>query len=1499
MLYENYQKKILRVAGVLAKIVRLLPLIITAMALVIATVVTLLAVKGTVGELSCSTEVVYGEQVQCEAKAFLSRVRYEYSADGSTWSEEHPRFPGNYWVRAVGNGSFGGEKYGEPKSFTVLPKKITVSVAESEIVYGDVLSLSADTVYNDVAACDRYITDDKWLATGIADTYPELVDPYGGLAYFKKLEITPDSKNITILDENGNDVTACYTFETITTDITLKYREITVLVESATHIYDGIPFSFEEYKLTGGSLKEGDKIIATFDDSLEALGWIKNSPVIKIVSENGIDVTGYYVIDEDFGSLNVEPRPLIIETGSREAVYRGSSLNCYDYQVDPNTTLIEGHSLKVVSGTSVKDCGEYENFLDFRIVDENGIEKTEYYSIVLKTGTIKITPKKLEVFTGDGTWEYDGSVHNESGLGMNYYANGLLLEHDIMVEVINDDCTICDVGVKKNMCEVVVYDWGSKDVDDVTRNYEIEYKYGKLEVTPRPLTVTTPDDYWIYDGEEHSSTKYSYKGRLSFHTVEVKTDPVTIRDLGTVENKVEIKLVDKDGKDKTENYSITYKFGTLEIAIRPVSLRTQGYTWIYDGEAHTWEEFYPVSELGIVDGEFLEITGWASVTDAGSTDNTIGDYVVYRKNNKGDKEDISFNYSIDWSYEKLTVDPRPISCKPVDVEKVYDDTVLVPEEVEVAEDSPFDLVAGHTLSAKLNGGRIDAGTSDSTIKEIKVMNGEDDISYNYAVEKLSGLITVHQREITVYTGSAVKEDYDGYPLTCDDYGVLPDKLYPLVEGHNIYLDIIGSQTEIGESENTCDETKTVILSPTRDVTRNYIVNYKYGTLLVKPVAVIYITSASDWKYYDGTPLTNETYEYRVSDGEMIEGHALSVKISGTITENGKLPNTMEVRVVDRFGKDVSRLYKIVSAEGMLEIREMKEEEDHNAVFGQIKTGKGGYIYLRERSYGNYNGKGWNPATPYWKTLPGGYSYNYLASIALSNAGQTEDYAEFKEMLIHMLPYYLGIDGVYDIPTSDTVYSGAMSDYVASYYPLPSVEEGYGNLKGNLGEYADRELEYREFVYQNYLVYDQATADYMSGIIAEQGFDINDPLVIQKIAHYIQHAAKYDLKYDKAMDSEENVAIAFLETYKTGICVHYASAATLLYRVLGIPARYIEGFALQTKSDEFVEIKNPGHAWVEVYVDEVGWIQVEVTGGMSGSGGSGGGSGEGSGDGSEQPKEPITIKPKYQYKCYDGKPLLAVPELDAEGIFAELLEQGYSYTVEIEGSQTEIGRGVSKIIGFELYDPDSQRVTDNYEVTYEEGVLEVLPAEDRLIKVYMYQIQKFYDGTPLLFEDGDYEIIEMPEDLRLELSINISITDVGRITLSEINEHIDEYVTYRVYKDDKDVTEDYSLMFDTFSYGNTSYIPVKVDKRPITVTSASETKTDDGLPLENSEVTITKGSLAEGHKIVAVADGYIDFVGSVQNTIAHIKIVDKNDVDVTENYDISTVLGTLTIIPSDD
>lgn len=72
--------------------------------------------------------------------------------------------------------------------------------------------------------------------------------------------------------------------------------------------------------------------------------------------------------------------------------------------------------------------------------------------------------------------------------------------------------------------------------------------------------------------------------------------------------------------------------------------------------------------------------------------------------------------------------------------------------------------------------------------------------------------------------------------------------------------------------------------------------------------------------------------------------------------------------------------------------------------------------------------------------------------------------------------------------------------------------------------------------------------------------------------------------------------------RKGYSVHYATAATLLFRSLGIPARYVEGYyisadetAAAVAKEEPVRVtETNAHAWVEIYRDGVGFIPFEIT-----------------------------------------------------------------------------------------------------------------------------------------------------------------------------------------------------------------------------------------------------------------------------------------------------------------
>ena len=81
-------------------------------------------------------------------------------------------------------------------------------------------------------------------------------------------------------------------------------------------------------------------------------------------------------------------------------------------------------------------------------------------------------------------------------------------------------------------------------------------------------------------------------------------------------------------------------------------------------------------------------------------------------------------------------------------------------------------------------------------------------------------------------------------------------------------------------------------------------------------------------------------------------------------------------------------------------------------------------------------------------------------------------------------------------------------------------------------------------------------------------------------------------------------LSFLTTTKTGYCVQYASAMTVLTRLLGIPARFVTGYTagIPGKDGSHVVTTHDAHAWTEVYFPTFGWIRFEATPGEQGGGG---------------------------------------------------------------------------------------------------------------------------------------------------------------------------------------------------------------------------------------------------------------------------------------------------------
>ena len=139
-------------------------------------------------------------------------------------------------------------------------------------------------------------------------------------------------------------------------------------------------------------------------------------------------------------------------------------------------------------------------------------------------------------------------------------------------------------------------------------------------------------------------------------------------------------------------------------------------------------------------------------------------------------------------------------------------------------------------------------------------------------------------------------------------------------------------------------------------------------------------------------------------------------------------------------------------------------------------------------------------------------------------------------------------------------------------------------------------QYRSYAYDHYLDVPEEYVEPLAGLYWQRyGFIGSEPVfVAQRVAELLDELCEYDPETTPAPDGADPV-LWFLNESHRGYCMHYASAATLMLRSLGIPARYVSGFTADSVPGQRVDVPDrAAHAWVEVWVDRFGWYPVEVT-----------------------------------------------------------------------------------------------------------------------------------------------------------------------------------------------------------------------------------------------------------------------------------------------------------------
>ena len=154
------------------------------------------------------------------------------------------------------------------------------------------------------------------------------------------------------------------------------------------------------------------------------------------------------------------------------------------------------------------------------------------------------------------------------------------------------------------------------------------------------------------------------------------------------------------------------------------------------------------------------------------------------------------------------------------------------------------------------------------------------------------------------------------------------------------------------------------------------------------------------------------------------------------------------------------------------------------------------------------------------------------------------------------------------------------------------------------EYLKNESHYNEFVYKNYTRIPKDIESLFENQLGKVPKTEDGHIPYEKAIEIIKKYLNQNIKYavdPEPVPKERDFLKYFLEESKEGYATHYATAATTMFRYFGIPSRYVEGYLITPKDVKNISEYKPiningtnAHAWTEIYIDEIGWIPIEVT-----------------------------------------------------------------------------------------------------------------------------------------------------------------------------------------------------------------------------------------------------------------------------------------------------------------
>ena len=750
-------------------------------------------------------------------------------------------------------------------------------------------------------------------------------------------------KNVSDTRAGNNEVTAFsvtndrryQTIEKQAGTLAVTPRSVTLASASDEKPYDGTPLVNETVDVSGDGWASGEGATYTFTGSQTVFGTSEN--LFDYTLTDGA-IEGNYHIEKHYGTLKVTNAAARfvanVAANSGKATYDGTEhtvaglVGETDHGVPVKANGLDFYVTGLAAQAAGIDAGTYTaNVVGTPVVkDAAGNDVTDQFDVEATPGTLTVAKRDVTLRSATDEKPYDGTPLTNAGVDVE--GDGWADGEGAVYHVTGSQTT---VGFSPNVFTYTLANGSKAD------NYNVETVQGTLTVTSRDaqfeVTVEANSASFTYDGQKKTVSGFKNEtdegiavtvGGLAYRVTGLSAS-AELTDAGNATAYVtgEPTVLDAEGNDVTDQFSVKSANGSLTVEPRTVTLTSASATREYTGEALVAHDLI-VSGDGWADGEGAVYAYTGEQTLVGSSPNYFT--ASLNQNTK------AANYRMKLIEGALTVTNREaawnVTMKAASDVVLYDgvEHVVTGFENETAEGVPIEIGA-YTyyitgLSARAVGTDAGAYVTRVTGEPVVKDAAGNDVTSEFSVAVEPGKLVVNKRGVVLQSASATKP-YDGTPLESRTVSVSGDGW---ASGEGADYAFTGSRLYVGTSDNTFDYALNGGAKA-----ENYTIEKRYGSLTVTNRDALYeitVAANSATVVYDGAEQRVSGLQNETDRGVAVQADGRTYYVSGLAagvagTDAGTYPATVTgtPTVRDAEGNDVTAQFAVNTQSGSLVVEQ--------------------------------------------------------------------------------------------------------------------------------------------------------------------------------------------------------------------------------------------------------------------------------------------------------------------------------------------------------------------------------------------------------------------------------------------------------------------------------------------------------------------------------------------------------------------------------------------------